>query len=69
MIINSPRVKTIAGSEKTTRIGFIKTLIAASISPAIIISRNLFSVVISLLKKPDAIHSPKLQTIQRVINR
>ncbi|GAC1500904.1 MAG: hypothetical protein NVS1B10_04790 [Candidatus Saccharimonadales bacterium] len=38
MIIKNPSVSKMAGSEKITKIGFIKALITASTKPAIIIT-------------------------------
>lgn len=67
--MNRPRVKTIAGKDKITKIGLIVKLIIANNRPTIIMSLSLFSIVISLLKKLAAIHSPKLQTSHLVRKR
>jgi len=68
MIIKRPRVKTMAGSDSTIKIGLRTILMTASSKPARIMSSSLLLVVMSLLKKLAAIQSPREQTSQRVAN-
>lgn len=58
-----------AGKDKTIKKGLTTVLIMARKKPAIMVSANLFWVVIEELKKPAAIQSPRAQTIQRVKKR
>ncbi len=67
IIMNRPRLNTIAGKDNITRIGLKKILIRVSNKPAIILPDTLFCIVTLLPSRPAAINKPNEQTSHLVI--